>query len=522
MGLTIRRISAGGQTNYKDTINLTGKVILYWEVFMYRLEDDLKKIESVIANGPYHATWESLSAYETPKWYKDAKFGIFIHWGVYSVPAFGSEWYSRNMYIQGSSEYEHHIKTYGMHSKFGYKDFIPMFKAEMFQADDWADLFKRAGANYVVPVAEHHDGFQMYRSEISRWNAYEMGPKRDVLGELKESCQKKGMQVGASSHRIEHWFFMGHGKEFDSDIREPMERGDFYWPAMPEPDHHDLYSKPMPTEEYLQDWLVRTCEIIDRYRPCILYFDWWIQHSACKPYLKKLAAYYYNRAAEWGVEVVINYKHDAFQFGTAVPDVERGQFADVKPYYWQTDTAIALNSWCYTENNQFRDASDIICDLVDIVSKNGNLLLNVGPKADGTISDEDTAVLLHIGDWLRMNGEAIYGSKVYRKYGEGPTQIVEGQFSDGMKKNFTSKDFRFTTAGGFLYVTVLKCSKDGNYCITSLGEQDASRQANFHGIIQNVEVLGGEVSQWYRDAEGLHITSSMMSEDPIVFKIVLD
>lgn len=487
---------------------------------MYDMREDLKRIEEGIAGGPYEPTWESLTKYRVPDWYRNAKFGIFIHWGVYSVPAFGSEWYSRNMYVQGSAEYEHHRKTYGEHTEFGYKDFIPLFRAEKFDPDEWAQLFARAGAKYVVPVAEHHDGFQMYKSEISHWNAFEMGPKRDVLGELKACCEEKGMAVGASSHRVEHWFFMGHGKEFASDIREPLQRGDLYWPSMPEREHFDLFSEPAPTEEFLQDWLVRTCELVDRYRPKVVYFDWWIQHSAVRPYLKKFAAYYYNRAAQWGSDAVINYKQDAFLFGSAVPDVERGQFAEVKPYFWQTDTSIALNSWGYTENNQYRPAEDILCDLVDIVSKNGCLLLNVGPKADGSIAKEDRDVLLAIGDWLRINGEAIYGSSVWRRYGEGPTQIVEGQFSDGIKKNFTSQDFRFTTAGGYLYAIALKCSDSGAYCIRSLGIQDASRQANFHGIIADVQVLGcGEAPEWSRSEEGLVIRSAMRSKNPVVFKI---
>ncbi len=489
---------------------------------MYDLRPYLEEIEKVIARGPYQDTWESLSRYQVPRWYRDAKFGIFIHWGAYSVPAFGNEWYPRNMYIQGSPEYEYHRKTYGDQKTFGYKDFIPLFRGERFDPDEWAALFQRAGARYVVPVAEHHDGFQMYRSEISHWNAYEMGPKRDVLGELAGSCHRRGMEMGASSHRVEHWFFMSHGREFDSDVRDPMRRGDLYWPAMPEPDTQDLWSKPEPSEEFLEDWLVRTRELVDRYRPKLIYFDWWVHHSAVRPYLRKFAAYYYNRAAQWGTDAVINYKHDAFLFGSAVPDVERGQFADMKPYFWQTDMAVALNSWGYTRKNQFRPAEDILCDLVDIVSKNGCLLLNVGPRADGTISDEDKNVLTGIGEWLSVNGEAVYGTGVWRKYGEGPTQIVEGQFSDGIKKNFTPADFRFTTAGDSLYAIALKCSEDGAYCIRSLGEQDASRQANFHGIIRDVRVLGCEEKpSWSRSPEGLHLRTSHRGKGPIVFKITI-
>lgn len=484
----------------------------------------LDKINNVILNGKYKDTWDSLQQYRAPLWYEKVKFGIFIHWGIYSVPAFGSEWYSRNMYIQGSKEYEHHLKTYGKHKDFGYKDFIPMFKAENFDAGEWVKLFKDAGAQYVIPVAEHHDGFQMYDSDLSVWNSMKMGPKRDVLGEITKECMNAGLINGASSHRVEHWFFMGHGKDFDSDIKEPLKRGDFYWPAMPEADHHDLFSKPAPSDEYLEDWLCRCCEIVDKYRPKIIYFDWWIQHSAVKPYLKKFAAYYYNRAEEWGEEVVINYKHDAFAFGTAVVDIERGQFADAKPYIWQTDTAAAKNSWCYTENNHYKTSAQIIRDLVDIVSKNGRLLLNIGPKADGTIPDEDRKILLDIGQWLSVNGEAIYGAKLWRKSGEGPTQIQEGQFADSEEKPYTSEDIRFTVNGSYLYAICLNMKNKNSISIKSLAEADASKAPNFHGIIRSVEVLGYDKSpQWIRDSMGLKITTSLIESDkPVVFKILID
>ena len=482
----------------------------------------LAEIDRVIARGPYTDTWESLSGYRTPEWYMNLKFGIFIHWGVYSVPAFANEWYSRSMYCPGTPEFEHHVKTYGPQSKFGYKDFIPMFMAEKFDPDAWAELFRQAGARYVIPVAEHHDGFQMYRSEISHWNAYEMGPKRDVLGQLSAACRSRGLVTGASTHRIEHYWFMGKGRTFDSDIKDPQ-RGDLYWPSVTEPDGFNHYALEgfNPSEEYLEDWMLRTCELIDRYQPAMIYFDWWIQHKCAKPWLAKIAAYYYNRAAERGTQAVINYKHDAFPFGAAVPDVERGQFAELKPFFWQTDTAIAYNSWCYTEGNSFKPAEDLVRDMVDVVSKNGCFLLNVGPKADGTISPEDTAVLTAIGDWMRVNSESIYDTRPWRMFGEGPTKITEGQFSDGVRKNFTHEDVRYTRRGDKLYVIFLAPSPNGRYKAPALARIE-NGAARYQGLIKDVEALDGRDLTWQRDAEGLTIhTEAGTGAMPVSFRVTV-
>ncbi|MBQ3425616.1 MAG: alpha-L-fucosidase [Clostridia bacterium] len=481
------------------------------------MKDFLEKINNVIENGKYKDSWESLHQYEVPKWYRNARFGIFIHWGVYSVPAFGSEWYSRNMYIRGSREYKHHIETYGLHKDFGYKDFVPMFKAEKFDPADWAELFKNAGAEYVMPVAEHHDGFQMYDSSLSEWNAKQKGPHRDILGELFKEFDKKGLIGCASSHRVEHWFFMGHGREFESDVKGEMKRGDFYWPAMPERDHYDFNSEPPPSKEYLEDWLCRCCEIVDKYRPKMIYFDWWIQHSAVKPYLKRFAAYYYNTVEG----AVINYKHDAFKFGTAVIDIERGQFSEAKPFIWQSDTAVAINSWCYTKNNKYKKPYAIVRDLVDIVSKNGRLLLNIGPKADGTIPDEDREILMAIGDWLRVNGEAIYGAKVWKRSSEGPAIMIDGGFADAEEKVFTNEDFRFTAKGPALYAICMNMKGKNKALIRSLASREPGKDAFYSDNIGSVTQLGSnDAVNWSRTEEGLLITTKQIeTEMPVVFKI---
>ena len=222
----------------------------------------LAKIQQTIADGPFAATWDSLEAYQIPDWYIDGKFGIFIHWGPYCVPAYGNEWNPRNMYLPGTKEYEHHRATYGPQDQFGYKDFLPMFKAEKYDAAAWASLFAEAGARFVVPVAEHHDGFQMYASELSRWNAAEMGPKRDVLGELAAAVREAGMVFGLSSHRAEHWWFMNGGNTFPSDVQDPV-YADLYGPAkggLGQRPYEQYYHNP-PDQAYLEDWLLRTCEL---------------------------------------------------------------------------------------------------------------------------------------------------------------------------------------------------------------------------------------------------------------------
>lgn len=321
-----------------------------------------------------------LRDYRAPLWYQDGKFGIFLHWRVFSVPAFGNEWYSRSMYLEGTEEFDHHVGTYGPQNQFGYKDFIPSFTMQNFEPEAWASLFRRAGAQFVMPVAEHHDGFAMYDTDRSRWSAAQLGPRRDVFGQLAEAVERAWMILVASSHRAEHWFFMNGGSRFDSDVRDPA-YADFYGPAQRE--------EVAPNELFLEDWLLRCVEVIDKYRPQILYFDWWIESPAFEPYLRILAAYYYNCAAEWGRDVVISYKWDAFSAGSAVYDIERCAMAGIRDDVWQSDTSVSRTSWSWVTGHEDKTLKDLIAELVDTVSKNGVLMLNVGPKSDGSIADEE-------------------------------------------------------------------------------------------------------------------------------------
>ncbi|TBL68328.1 alpha-L-fucosidase [Paenibacillus thalictri] len=459
--------------------------------------------------GPFSNTWESLRAYQVPDWYANAKFGIFVHWGLYAVPAIHNEWYSRNMYQRHMPEYQLHRERFGAQEQFGYKDFIPLFTAERFDPDAWAGLFRRSGAQYVVSVAEHHDGFAMYDSSFTEWNAVRMGPRRDVIGELAGACRKHYLTFGLSSHRAENWWFFEGGRQFASDVADPRFAA-FYGPAQPQA----LY----PNEVFLEDWLARTCELADKYEPQLVYFDWWIAKPVFEPYLRRFAAYYYNRAAERERGVVINYKHGAFPEGTAVYDLERGQSEHIRSLPWQTCTSVSKSSWCHVNNQEYKTSREIVGDLIDTVSKNGNLLLNIGPRADGAIPEEEEAILLDLGRWLAVNGQAIYNSRPWRLYGEGPTPSVGGEFTDSKRQPYTARDIRFTMRCDHLYAAIMGWPEDGKVSIRSLGY--ASRL--YEQEIGGVELLGSQAKlQWSRNNDGLHVTlpDERPCEHAFIFKI---
>jgi alpha-L-fucosidase len=477
----------------------------------------LKELDAIADQGPFRPDWESLQKYESPEWYQDAKFGIFIHWGVYSVPAFSSEWYPRNMYEPGFDAYKHHIATYGPQDKFGYKDFIPMFKAEGFDPSAWAELFKKAGAKYVVPVAEHHDGFAMYDSGLSDWTAAKMGPHRDIIGDLAKAVRAQGLHFGVSSHRVEHDFFMGVGRKIPSDVNDPQYAA-FYGPAQVgvinwgTPVGNDFT---YVSSAWADDWLARGAELVEKYHPDIVYFDWWIGQASIRPNLTRFAAFYYNRSLQYGDHVgVINYKDYAMQEHSAVLDLERGQLGDIRPLYWQTDTSVSNKSWGYIKDDTFKSPEFIVHQLIDIVSKNGNLLLNIGPRSDGTIPEEIQQVLLEVGTWLNVNGDAIYGTRPWRTYGEGPTKVAAGSFHDTDTAHYTAEDFRFTTKGHALYAIGLAWPLNREVVIRSLAGTTGSQS------VKSASLLGSDAKpEFQQSPDGLHV--KLPAQAPAKYAYVL-
>ncbi len=473
-------------------------------------------------DGPYRADWAVLEKYRQPQWYKDAKFGIFIHWGVYAVPAAENEWYPRNMYHAGEGAYK------DFHARFakgdesnrgaptdrsssagckGYKDLIPLFRAEHFDAAAWARLLKESGAQYVIPVAEHHDGFSMYDSGLSDWTVVKMGPKRDTLGELAAAIRAEGLHFGLSSHRVEHnWFFDG-GRAIRSDVNDPR-YASLYGPAHEQMAHSgdNLWDDwTYVSDAWMRDWLARDTELVEKYKPEVIYFDWWIGQPRMREAVTKFTTFYYNYAATHGTTAVIDFKYNDMDWKAGVRDFERGQQDQIIADHWQTDTSISNGSWGYIEHDTFKTPQFLVDQLADIVSKNGNLLLNFGPRADGTIPDDVQVTLRAMGAWLKVNGEAIYATTPWKTFGEGPTQITPGAFHDTDTKPYTTEDFRFTAKGATVYAIGMACPKDGGakVAIRSLGwaHEGASLP------VAKVELLGStEKLAWTQGAQALEVT----------------
>ncbi|MEM6551134.1 MAG: alpha-L-fucosidase [Planctomycetota bacterium] len=463
--------------------------------------------EAAEAAPRFEPTWDSLKQWELPEWYYQAKFGIFIHWGAASVPAFKSEWYPKFMYKRDGDFFKHHAETYGDQGTFGYKDFIPDFKMENWDPDSWAKLFEESGAKFVVPVAEHHDGLAHYDYSGSRWTTLKVGPKRDLIGDLGEAVRKTEMKFCVSSHRAYNWRFYTYEDGFDTT----------------DPEYQDLYATPHgpddPADEaFLEDWLKRSTELVDKYQPDLVWFDWCIGWPEFEPYRRKFAAHYYNAADTWGKPVVVNYKEEDFAPGTGVWDIERGQLDEIRADYWQTDTSISRNGWAYNTDPDNKSATSLIHDLMDIVSKNGCLLLNIGPKPDGTITDEQAQVLRDIGKWLGVNGEAVYSTEPWRVFGEGPTRVKAGTFQEKANAGFTPEDVRYTRNGDTLYATLLGIPEGGEITLRSLG----SHLRLLLGTIDGATLLGHDQPlKWEHRPEAcvVELPEGVSAEHALVLKI---
>ncbi|MEO6548986.1 MAG: alpha-L-fucosidase [Ferruginibacter sp.] len=402
-----------------------------------------------IPKGPFKPSWESIrELYEVPEWFRDGKFGIFIHYGVYTVAAHASEWYPRHMYSNAGVRKWHEEHFGGTVDKVGYKDLIPMFKMEKFNAEEWSELFKKAGAKYVVPTAEHHDGFAMYESKLTKWNSKDMGPHIDFIGALGHAVRKQGLKFGVSNHRMENWDFMYPQQKIKTDLFDPR-YADFYGPPQPPPQRkttvageeviEDQHNAPQ-SKAFQEEWLARCQELVDKYKPDIFWFDNGINSRSLDSIKLRFAAYYYNRAVQWKKPVSISTKSDAYLAGS-IRDFERQGRApkEMTDYVWQVDDPIG-EKFGYVEGMKLTDAGTVVRRLVENVCRNGNLMLNISPKSDGTIPLAQQEILLGVGKWLQLNGEGIYGTRAWKKYGEGQVRFTKkGQTLYGIVMQWPSE-----------------------------------------------------------------------------------
>jgi alpha-L-fucosidase len=462
----------------------------------------LNAVDKPLPPGPFEPTWSSIAEhYDIPKWYADAKFGIFIHWGVYSAAAHINEWYEKYMYNGDVAKW--HAQHFGPIDTFGYKDLIPLFTARDWDPDAWALLFKEAGAKYVIPTAEHHDNFALWNSKVTPYNAVKMGPHRDLIGELEKSVHAQGLKFGVSNHGVENFTFVNPDPEIDAKLR--AEKADLYDPKW-EPFYHVADRSDAAMTVFLTDWVDRNLELIDDYHPDLLWWDNGANLRLLDPLKRYVAAYYYNRAAATGQKVTLSTKYvamapsndDSQQIGSVL-DYEKVGIRSPKTIRetpWQVDDTVSTGPWGYVDGLETRPVSEIIDELVDTVSKGGNYLLNISPRADGVIPQNQRATLLGIGDWLKRNGDAIYATRAWSQYGEG--------------------DWRFTTKDGALYAIALKWP--GEAATIKVLRKPQGKDAK---RVYSVRLIGGGAVAFTQDQAGLHLQlpSKQPDEPAFAFKI---
>lgn len=473
------------------------------------------------ADDAFQPSWDSIKQrVPAPEWFRDAKFGIYFHWGVYSVPAFETEWYPRNMHLKGSRVYAHHVAKYGDPSVFGYHQFVPMFTAENFDAEAWADLFQRSGARFAGPVAEHHDGFAMWPSKLTPWNAGARGPKRDVVGELEKAIRARGMKlVTTFHHEHNNQYVWGRTHDVEKSIKDdyfPHVEG---WPtASDDPELRLMYGN-LPREEFLKLWEGKLEEVIDAYHPDLIWFDSWLNEIP-DPVKLQFLAHYFNDARAQNKEVVVTCKQRDIRPEVAVEDFEKGRMDRLTDYSWLTDDTLSYGSWCYTDTLRIKPLREVLHTLIDIVSKNGQLLLNISPKADGTIPQEQQAVLLGLGQWLGQYGEAIYGTRPFLDYGEGPTQMEKGGHFVKTNLQYGAKDIRYTRKGDAVYAIALGWPGAGKTVRMGLFGK-AGRAKDLQ--VKNVSFLGdaGPV-KWKRTGKGLLVQCPKAAPNALAVVIKLE
>lgn len=402
----------------------------------------------------FEERWESLSTNERePEWFQDAKFGIYFHWGVYSVPAYDNEWYPRWMYVPdrknwGGTVFEHHEKTFGPLSKFNYHDFIPMFTAEHFNAQEWANLFKKSGAKFAGLVAQHHDGFAMWNSTINPWNAKSMGPKKDILGDLYAELKKNDLKTIATFHHER--LLQRYATDTAKWAKNTPDPGwDSHFPYHPDyitsttdPKLRLLYGN-IPEAEFYDYWLNQVNEVVDNYAPDIIWFDSWLDIIP-ENYRQKMVAHHFNTAVARNQKPVVAYKQEDLPANVGMLDIEQGGKKELSSDYWMTDITISYGSWCYTHGQTYKTPELVIRNMIDVWSKKGIVLLNISPKADGTIPQEQRDVLLALGAWIDKHKEAVYETRPYSMFGYGKAKIDDGDFGgQSATIQYSENDIRF-------------------------------------------------------------------------------